>query len=80
MTETIDVVRKEVFDEAVREGNKAVSSAHRYLHMNRVAVDAIHEALHLIRSGRTLQARERLERSLLAMTRISAGGDNRQEK
>jgi len=74
------IVDRSLFDEAVRVGNQSVTQAHRYMHMNRVAVDAIHEALDMIRTGRTSQARERLERSLLAITRISAGGSYRQEK
>jgi hypothetical protein len=66
------VVNQSLFDEAVRIGNRSVTEANRQMRINRIAVDAIADALGLIKTGRITQARDRLDRALLGVTRLSA--------
>jgi hypothetical protein len=65
-------ITREIFDEALRIGNHSVTQANKHMRISRVAVDAIHQALALIKSGRITEARDRLDRALLGITRLSA--------
>ena len=53
-----------MFDEAVRVGNDCVRKANRYLQANKLLVEGVSHALLLLNSGRTEQARDRLNRAL----------------
>lgn len=66
------VVDQSLFDEAVRIGNRSVTEANRQMRINRMAINAIADALDFLKSGRTTLARERLDRALLGITRLSA--------
>ena len=66
-----ETVTRAMFDEAVRVGNKSVDQAHRHMNINRVAVDAIHQALEFLKCGRATEARDRLDRALVAIVRMS---------
>jgi hypothetical protein len=59
------------FDEAVRIGNQSVTHANHQRRISGAAVDAIADALELIKSGRILHARERLEKALVTVTKMS---------
>jgi len=65
-------VKVALFEEAMRIGNQSVSQANHQMRISRVAVDAIHQALDLLRTGRTTAARDRLDRALIAITKLSA--------
>ena len=64
-------VKQSLFDEAVRVGNQSVSQANRQMTISRIAVDAIVDALELLKTGRTTNARERLDKALVTITRMS---------
>ena len=68
---TRQVIDQSLFDEAVRIGNQSVSQANRQMQINRIAVDAIVEALELIKTGRIMHARARLDGALVKITRMS---------
>jgi hypothetical protein len=67
-----EVVSKAMFDEAVRMGNVSVNRANHHMRISRYAVDALVDALELIKTGRITHARERLEKSLSVITSVSA--------
>ena len=67
-----DTVKLALFNEALRVGTKSADQAQKQMQINRAAVDAIQEALVLLKSGRAREARERLETGLVAVTRLSA--------
>ena len=67
-----ETVRREMFDEAIRMGEKSATMAGKHMNINRVAVDAIHQALEFLKVGRTGKARDRLDRALVAITKMSA--------
>jgi hypothetical protein len=66
-----ELVQRTMFDEAIRTGEKSATMAARHMNISRVAVDAIHTALELLKVGRTGDARDRLDRALVAITRMS---------
>jgi len=66
-----DCVDRSLFNEAVRVGEISATHASRSMRINRVAVDAIADALELIKSGRVGHARERLDKALLVITKMS---------
>lgn len=66
-----EVIDRAMFDEAMRIGNQSVTQANHQMRISRIAVDAIHQALELIKSGRVDQARDRLDKALLAVTKMS---------
>jgi hypothetical protein len=65
------LVDRTLLDEAIRMGEISANHASRTMRINRVAVDAIGDALELIKSGRVGHARERLDKALLVITRMS---------
>jgi hypothetical protein len=65
-------ISREMFDEAIRVGNHSVTQAHHYLHINRVAVNAMAAALAAMRTGRITEAKDLLEKGMAAITRMSA--------
>jgi hypothetical protein len=67
----MSVVDRALFDEAIRVGEQSATHANRSMRINRVAVDAIADALELIKSGRIGHARERLSKALLVITKMS---------
>jgi len=71
------MVKQEVLDAALRIGSQSVDQANHYIRINGVAINAIADALELIKTGRTMHARTRLEKTLQILTRLSTGGYNR---
>ena len=67
-------VDRSLLDEAIRLGERAAKQADKQRDINRAAVEAIYDSISLIKSGRVLQARERLEKAILTITRISGAG------
>jgi hypothetical protein len=66
---TVDLV---MFEEALRLGNDAARRADRYREISTLAIDAIEGALLSLRSGRSQQARERLETAVKQITAHTA--------
>jgi len=64
------MVKQSLFDEAVRASEKCVTQANRQLTISRLAVDSIVDALELMKSGRIIHARERLDKTLVIITRM----------
>jgi hypothetical protein len=64
-------VDQRLFDEAVRLGEQSVNNANKHMRISRTAVDAITDALELIKTGRIDHARTRLEKTLWVITRLS---------
>jgi hypothetical protein len=68
MSETM--VKQSLLDEALRLGERAGTQASRQMTMNRLAIDAIVDALEFMRTGRIEHARTRLDRVLLVLSRM----------
>ena len=68
----VDVIDRALFDEALRIGNQSVTQANHHMRISRMAVDAIAQALVFLKTGRTMEARDRLDRALAAITKLSA--------
>jgi hypothetical protein len=66
-----EVIDRAMFDEALRIGNQSVTQANHQMRISRIAVDAIHQALELIKTGRVTEARDRLDKALLVVTKMS---------
>jgi len=66
-----EMVERAVLDEAIRIGNSKVLEVSKYMRITTVATDAIHQALEMLKCGRVDEARNRLERALLGITRLS---------
>ena len=66
-----ETVKRALFDEAIRMGEQSATVANRHMQINRVAVDAIHSALEFIKSGRIDIARDRLDRAMVAIVKMS---------
>jgi len=62
-------VDQTVLDEALRIGNQSATLATRYMNMNRNLIDAIEQALILIKTGRITEARNRLDKALVSVLR-----------
>jgi len=62
------MVDRIMFDEAIRLGDDAARRADRYREMSVLAIDAIEGALLALKSGRSQQARERLEAAVKQIT------------
>jgi len=58
-----------MLDEAVRMGSHSATLANRYLGMNRNLIDAIEQALRLLKTGRPDEARKQLDKALVAALR-----------
>jgi hypothetical protein len=65
------VVDREMFDDAIRQGERSVMLTNRHMRISRHAIDAIVDALELLKSGRAGHARDRLDKALLTLTRMS---------
>jgi len=68
---TAEQIDKSLFDEALRAGERSVTQANKQMMIARAAVDAIADALELLKTGRTHHARERLDKALMSITRMS---------
>jgi len=62
-------VDQTVLDEALRIGNQSATLATRYMNMNRNLIDAIEQALRLLKTGRPDEARKQLDKALVAALR-----------
>ncbi|RPI44642.1 MAG: hypothetical protein EHM67_03535 [Hyphomicrobiaceae bacterium] len=60
-----------LFKEAVRMANNSDVRANRYRTISIGAIEAMLEAIELIKCGRIMEARTRLERALVACNRMS---------
>jgi hypothetical protein len=65
------MVKQTLLDEALRLGERAGTQASRQMMINRLAIDAIVDALEFMRTGRVDHARTRLDRALLTITRMA---------
>ena len=66
------LVDRGLLDEAIRAGEISASHASKQLRINHLAVSAISDALELIKSGRVGHARERLEKVIQTIIKVSA--------
>jgi len=66
------MVQRAMFDEAIRVGEKSATMASKHMQISRTATEAIAQALVFIKSGRIDKARDRLDRALAAITKMSA--------
>lgn len=64
-------IDRELFDEAIRMGERSATHANRHMNISRHAVDAIVDALELLKSGRATHARDRLDKALIVITKMS---------
>jgi len=64
------MVKQKLFDEAIRVGTVSADHANRNMLLSRGLLDAIEQTLGMMKIGRITQARERLERALVAAAKL----------
>ena len=64
-------VKQSLLDEARRLGERNATHASHQSRISNIAIDAIADALELMKSGRIIHARERLDKALMTVTRMS---------